>query len=520
MHDALRRILTVALVCAITAATFLLIRPNLPGGYGLLDFLRGTPAPEKTTGNGSTPPEQFTTPNTSPLTADDVPLLDQLSNDIATLVSRVRPSVVFINTTQRFEVAGLRISSLGIFKDSQLAERPGLGSGVITTAEGHIVTNHHVIEDVDEIEVTTYTGKTYAVDLIGTDPSADIAVLKLRGGDSTTFPALPFGDSSKVRVGQMVLALGNPYYLGDSVTQGIISALPRQVTETAYKTFQTDTAINPGNSGGPLVNTRGEIIGINNSVFNSAGTTTNPQGLSFAIPSNDARTTFETIMSSKRSIIGFLGVNTNNLSDITKFQLGIRDGRGVMAVEVAPESPAEASGLQPGDIILSFDSVPVTDTTNLYKHIGAHRIGTDANIEIIRDTAKVTLTATIVDKADYLAASADRRRQEEEGAAKKISNALGITVENLTVYQRHRLGIDRTAPAIYISGIEQESPLRGKLQAFDLITQINDVQIYTTRQFFEEIDKLPFDEKSTLYFIRQQQRLRVNFTPRNAPPTE
>ena len=520
MHDALRRILTVSLVCAIAAAAFLVVRPHISEGYGLLDFLRGTQAPARDTGNGTAPPEKFTTPTSAPLTASDVPLLDQLSNDIATLVERVRPSVVFINTTQRYEISGLRISPFGIFKDSKFAERPGLGSGVIVTGEGHIVTNHHVIEDVNEVEVTTTDGKTYAVDLIGTDPSADIAVLKLRTEPGTTFPALPFGDSSGVRVGQIVFALGNPYYLGDSVTQGIISALPRQVTETAFKTFQTDTAINPGNSGGPLVNTRGEIIGINNSVFNSAGAATNPQGLSFAIPSNDARKTFETIMASKRSIIGFLGVNTNNLSDITKYQLGIRDGRGVMAVEVAPESPAAAAGLQPGDIILSFDTEPISDTTNLYKHIGAHRIGTDAEIEIIRDTTRVSLTATIVDKADYLAASADRRRQEEEGAAKKISNALGITVENLTVYQRHRLGIDRTAPAIYISGIEADSPLRGKLQAFDLITQVNDVQIYTTRQFFEEVDKLPFDKKSTLYFIRQQQRLRVNFTPRHTATPE
>ena len=217
-----------------------------------------------------------------------------------------------------------------------------LGSGVIVSKEGHILTNYHVIADMDKIQVELYDGRVEPAEIVGTDPDTDIAVLKIKADNVTP---LLLGNSDEVKVGQMVFAVGNPLGLQETVTRGIISAKSRVVDDSSLEYFQTDAAINEGNSGGPLVNLRGEIIGINTRVASQMGKL-QPQGLSFAIPSNVARRTLEAILKDGRVVHSYFGIKFNQLPPGLTAQLGVNQANDVLVTNVAAGSPAEKAGLK------------------------------------------------------------------------------------------------------------------------------------------------------------------------------
>lgn len=511
MKDAARRLAILALVVIAGTVAFTGVRSQL-GGFGLIEFARGADAPAPREGR----PEPYT-PATGPaVPADSVALLQRFSEEYATLLEAVRPSVVSINTTRRDVVKRVYLHPLGGFlqRDEQ-TEEPGLGSGVIVSREGHVVTNYHVIEGLDDIDdeitVTTNDGSTFEAELVGYEVGIDIAVLRIRTTEEREFPALAFGDSSAVRVGETVFAVGNPFGLGETVTQGIISARPRRVKDTDYETFQTDTVINPGNSGGPLVNVRGEVIGINVALYAGQRGLQTWQGVSLAIPADDVKRTFESIMRHGRSLAGYLGVGVNDISALDKLRLGISDERGVLVSDIVPESPADQAGLRPGDLVLEFGGRPVHGTEEFFSLITNHPIDKPVEIGILRNGKVGTVEAVVAERSEFVE---NAREVDEREVAEKISDALGISVRDLSPYQRQRLGLHPNSPGIEITAIDPGSPLAGRLQPSDLIYQLNDLAIYTTAQFHAAIDQLPFDQPSTLYSFQNGRRIPIRFTPR------
>ena len=279
-------------------------------------------------------PETFTLPDKAPLDLGDVELLSRLNDEYARLTEAVVPSVVSIDT------AGVRSELLEVWGRTQVRNYPtqGQGSGVIVTSEGHVITNHHVIAGQQKIQVTLHGGKTYTAQLIGEDTLLDIAVLKIDSNEK--FVPLKIGDSSQAQVGQIVLAVGNPFGLGETVTQGIISAKERSLSDNQRDLFQTDAAINPGNSGGPLVNLRGEIIGINVAIFSPDKQNPGFQGVGFSIPSNDVKDALLQILERGRPIRGFLGINqVRDVDPTVRAVLGYEGDGGAAVLGVLPGSP-------------------------------------------------------------------------------------------------------------------------------------------------------------------------------------
>ena len=314
----------------------------------------------------------------------DVQVLTALDAEYTRLTAAVMPSVVSIATT--------RSVSLSPFLPPR--EERSLGSGVIVSQEGHILTNHHVVAGVETIVVQLIDGRHLPAQLIGTDEVTDIAILKITAPDIVP---LPLGDSDAVRVGQMVFAVGNPFGFQASVTQGIVSGRDRRASEDSGVEFlQTDAAVNEGNSGGPLLNLRGEVIGINSRIFSRAEATA-WLGISFAIPSNVARRALESVLKTGRIVHGYLGVDMRSLTPEIVRELGLPDASGALVLEVRPGSPAARAGLQPRDLIRAFNGRPVSDIYALRERVAETDLPAKVTLGILREGREQTLTAEIVE---------------------------------------------------------------------------------------------------------------------------
>ena len=277
----------------------------------------------------------------------------------------------------------------------------GLGSGVIVSPSGVIITNHHVVGEADAIKVLLSDKSEFTAELIGTDPKSDLAVLRI---DATNLPTIPWADSDRLQVGEYVLAIGNPFGLNQTVTMGIVSAVGRARMGIAeYEDFiQTDAAINPGNSGGPLVNARGEVVGINTAIFSRSG---GSMGIGFAVPSNMARAIVDQLVATGRVVRGWLGVSIQDLTPDLASQVGAAEAKGVLVSDVLDRSPAERAGLQRGDIIREFDGRAVDDATQLRNAVAGTTIGRRVSIGVIRDGHALTLPVTIGEQPKRVAAS-------------------------------------------------------------------------------------------------------------------
>ncbi len=334
--------------------------------------------------------EKFTLPELPPLDVGNVELLSRLNAEYANLTRAVVPSVVSIDTQ------GIRTERLADFWGRVFERRmptQGQGSGVIVSKEGHVVTNHHVVAGQQKFRISLHGGKSYTAHLIGEDRLLDIAVLKIDGDGP--FQPLKLGDSSQAQVGQLVFAVGNPFGLGETVTQGIISAKERSISDNQRDLFQTDAAINPGNSGGPLVNLRGEIIGINVAIFSPDRQNPGFQGVGFSIPSNDVRDAIEQILERGRPIRGFLGVQMRDLDLMLRSNLDYGGENGALVTGVVPGSPADRAGLQQWDVIVSLDGKSIQSSNQLFGLIQGARVGHTVVIEIWRGGSIVKLQAKI-----------------------------------------------------------------------------------------------------------------------------
>ncbi|HEY3897644.1 MAG TPA: DegQ family serine endoprotease [Chthoniobacter sp.] len=371
-------------------------------------------------------------------------------------------------------------------------ERFGLGSGVIVSPEGHILTNNHVIEGADEIIVTLGNDKhEYKARKIGTDPSTDIAVLKIE--PNAKLHEITFADSDKLRVGDLAIAVGNPFGLTQSVTMGIVSALGRSDTHiTDYENFiQTDASINPGNSGGALVDVEGRLIGINTAIFSRTG---GNQGIGFAVPSNLARTVMESLIKNGKVSRGFLGIALQPLSDDLAKAFKLPGDTGALVAEVTPRSPAEKAGIKSGDVVVAVNGKKVEGPRELQLLVAGIAPGTKVDVKLVRDGAEKTVNVELAERPGNKVAAND---QPEKNGDPDVLD--GVTVGDINGETRKKFDLPEAASGVVITEIDPDSPsAEAGLKAGDVIHEINREPISSAKQAVELSEKVKTEKKVLL----------------------
>ncbi len=371
--------------------------------------------------------------------------------------------------------------------DGAPEERPrrrgsALGSGFVISEDGYVVTNNHVIENADEILIEFYDGKELPAEVVGTDPNTDIAVLKVEFGTPLAF--VPFGDSTAMRTGDWVMAMGNPLGQGFSVSAGIVSSVGRELQGAYDDYIQTDAAINRGNSGGPLFNMDGEVIGVNTAILSPNGGSI---GIGFAMSSNVVTRVVDQLQEFGETRRGWLGVRIQDVDEELAESLGLDAASGALITDV-PEGPAREAGIEVRDVILTFDGREIADTRELVRTVGNAPVGEAVRVTVFRDGQTETLLVTLgrreeAERAVPASAEAD---PEEVGEAE----LLGMTVSTLTEELRQQLGLDGDASGLVVSDIDPDSSAYGKgLRAGDLIEEAGQVRVETVAELEARLDE-------------------------------
>lgn len=419
-------------------------------------------------------------------------LLEEMQNVITDLADRVKPAVVNI-----FPLQGP-----GRSKESpreRLPNSPGSGSGVIIDQKGHIVTNNHVVGDAAEVEVRLSDKTKFTARVIGKDPDTDLAVLQINTDRS--LPSVNFGDSTKVKVGQWVLAVGNPFGLDRTVTLGVVSGVGREnMNLSRYENFiQTDASINPGNSGGPLFNMHGEVIGINTAIINFA------QGIGFAIPSNMAKQVIQQLLTKGKVVRGWLGVGIQPVTAELAGKFGVAEGEGVLVNEVFENEPAARAGIKPGDVIIKVDGRTVDTPNTLSRLIASTEPGASAAIELMRDGKRTTLSVALSERRDEaIVASVPQSRTEIK---------LGIDVQDLTAELAEKFKLKDTK-GVLIAKVEQGSMAHVEgLREGDLIKEVNRGEVSTVNEFTAAVGRVKRGETILLRVLRESRAFYVVLKP-------
>ena len=429
--------------------------------------------------------------------------------DFADMVDKVGPAVVNIRTTERLKLNQSRNGQPGeeemqeflrrffggaVPTPRQPGQQPrgrrsapqqedqevqrGVGSGFITSADGYVLTNAHVVDGADEVYVTLTDKREFKAKVLGADARTDVAVLKIEG---SKLPYLPIGDSGKIRVGEWVVAIGSPFNLENTVTAGIISAKSRD-TGDYLALIQSDVAVNPGNSGGPLINMRGEVIGINSQIATLSG---GYNGISFAVPIDEAMRVADQLKKSGKVTRGRIGVQIGQLTKEVAESLGLKDAQGAEVTLVEPGGPADKGGLKAGDIILKFNGAPINRSSDLPRMVGGTALGSKAVVTVWRKGAQVDIPVTVAeleaDKVASKASPAEKKKKAEEPA-----NALGFKVADLGADKMKELAVDGGVLVEAAEGVAANAGLREG----DVLLQINNVEIKDAKQFNAVVAKL------------------------------
>lgn len=428
--------------------------------------------------------------NHRPAAAAPAPNVDQaLANGgFSPIVNAALPAVVNISTSKVTKTPQNPIFDNPFFREFfGEGQRPpreqkenSLGSGVVISPDGYILTNNHVIEGATDIRITFSDKREAKAKLVGTDPKTDIAVLKVEEKGLT---ALPIGDSSKVNVGDFALAIGNPFGLGQTVTLGIVSAKGRgNLRIEDYEDFiQTDAAINPGNSGGALVNTRGELVGINTAIL-SRGNSGGNQGIGFAVPVNMAKTVMDQLIKNGRVIRGYLGLSLQDVDPKLAKALNLKDNKGAVVASVQPESPASRAGFQPGDVIVELNGQPVTEVRTLRLSIAGMAPGTSVSMKVVREGGQIPITAKLEELPnDQPLASSENDGPGDEPNPTEGGSLDGVVVGDLSPQLRQRLNLPS---GVVVRGIRPGSPAdEAGLQRDDVIVQVNRKPVTNSREY-------------------------------------
>jgi serine protease Do len=414
------------------------------------------------------------------------------------LIKDTSPSVVNISTTQKVTTGmpelpeGLEIPDLPegspfgeLFKyffehddnGPSYRDAKSLGSGFIISQDGYVLTNYHVIKGADEIIVRLSDRRELMGEVIGLDKRSDVALLKI---EATDLPVARIGKSSDLEVGEWVLAIGSPFGFDHSATAGIVSAKGRSLPSENYVPFiQTDVAINPGNSGGPLFNQEGEVVGVNSQIYSRTG---GYMGLSFAIPIEVAMDVADQLKTSGRVSRGWLGVLIQDVTRDLAESFGMKQPRGALVAKVLPNSPAEAAGVEVGDVIVKFDGKNVINSSNLPPIVGSSKVGVKIPVEIIRASRRATINVKLGELPE------DEVQARVERPEKTTTNRLGITVSELDAELKAELEIDH---GVVVDRIVDGAASRAGVRKGDVILSIDNRAVKSAKQFQSMIDELP-----------------------------
>ena len=360
----------------------------------------------------------------------------------------------------------------------------GLGTGFIIDKEGFILTNNHVVENADEIKVRLADEKEFSAKIIGRDPKTDLALIRIE--TKQPLKSLPLGDSDELGVGDWVVAIGNPFGLGNTVTAGIVSAKYRQLGAGAYDNFiQTDASINPGNSGGPLLNTAGEVIGINSAIFSQSGGNI---GIGFAIPINMAKDLLPQLKTGK-VIRGWLGVMIQPITPELKDKLKLEDEKGALVADVTKGGPADEGGIKRGDVIVGFDGKEVKESKDLPFLVASTRVGKSVTVEVIRKDQRKSLEVRI----------GELKEIKEPQAVSEMRPYLGMIVEELTPELAEKLGQLETRGVVVVQVDDNTPAAEAGVRPGDIILEVDQAPVENLDQFNRTIGT--YKERDTILFL-------------------
>ena len=464
----------------------------------------------------------------TPLTAKNqvssrsIETLSQLSDALSEVAGVATPSVVNISTTRVVKQSeqgpfdffddpffrrffGDQYQHPNIPKEHK---EQSLGSGVIVSEDGYIVTNNHVIEKSQEIKVLLSNKRDYKAKLIGADPKTDVAVIKI---EAKGLAALPWGDSNKLRVGEIVFAIGNPFGLNQTVTMGVIGAVGRANVGIAdYEDFiQTDAAINPGNSGGALINAKGELIGINTAIVSRTG---GYQGIGFAVPSSMVKQVMESLIKYKKVVRGWLGVSIQEVTSDLAEEFGVKDLKGALVSSIMKNSPAAKAGIKQGDVILQFNGKDVEDTGHLRNMVSQTAIGTKVKVRLLRQKKEIDVEVSIAELPKKLSEAAE---EEDAAETQEESNALsGVTVRELTPELAKRFGAKEGDAGVMVVKIDPGSKaFEAGVRQGDVVLQINQKDIATIEDYKKAVARLKAKERILLLIRRKGEDLFLTVRP-------
>ncbi|MEJ2695400.1 MAG: DegQ family serine endoprotease [Candidatus Sulfobium sp.] len=436
------------------------------------------------------------------ISKQSIDLLNRTGEALAEVAAAVKPAIVNISTTRTVKVTtGMqpffndpffrRFFGDRNFGQGHPRERKShaLGSGVITSPDGYIITNYHVVKGADKIKVTLSDQREFTGEVIGSDPKTDIAVVKIKAKD---LPVLPLGNSDLMKAGDIVLAVGNPYGLNQTVTMGIVSATGRSNVGIAdYEDFiQTDAAINPGNSGGALVNAGGQLIGINTAIFSTTG---GYQGIGFAIPSNMVKTIMNSLIKYGKVTRGWLGVSIQKITPELSKQFGLKNENGALVSDVVDRSPAQKAGLKRGDVIIEYDGKEIDQPYQLRNMVGNTKPGSVHEVTVLRGGKEMTLKVTIGELPSEM----------QQGPGGEYQNVLkGVGVQDLTLGIAAKLNIPDRVKGVVVTSVDEGSPAAGVLKEGDVIQEVNRHRIKDVKEYKDTVSGIKPDETVLLLIYR------------------
>jgi len=457
-------------------------------------------------------PASKTEPQTTPVSVvlDERPVTrDGVGRaSFAPVIKKVSPGVVRVFTTIKAQKTGQSGSPdmndllRRFFGDQSQGRMPrgnfgtprqeGVGSGVIATKDGYILTNNHVVDGADEVKVALQDGREFTAKVIGRDPKSDVAVIKI---DATDLPAVPMADSDKVEVGDVVLAIGNPFGIGQTVTTGIVSAKGRGNMGLDYEDFiQTDAAINPGNSGGALVDADGRLIGINTAILSRSG---GNQGIGFAIPVNLARDEMQSLIKDGHVTRGYLGVMIQDLTPALAKEFKLKDSTGALIGDVTPKGPAEKAGLKSGDLLVEFNGKKVADSRHLKLEVARTQPGQTVPVKILRDGTSKTLEVTVKTLPGSESLAKNDKASDDTGTL----NGVGVT--DLDDQAREQLKVPETVKGAVVTEVKPDSAAaEAGLKPGDIIQEINRKPVKNAEEAVR-LTENPSDKTSLLRVWRE-----------------
>jgi len=441
-------------------------------------------------------------------------VVDGVRASYADIVDKVAPAVVKVNSVHKEKA-----SKQPATPDNQIVPFPfggppqqrgpsiqrGVGSGVIVSADGTILTNNHVIDGADKVQVEMNDKRSFEAKVVGTDKPSDLALLKI---DAKDLPFLSMGDSDKVRVGDVVLAIGNPLGMGQTVTSGIISAKGRRtgLSDGSFEDFlQTDAPINQGNSGGPLINVSGELVGINSQILSPSGGNI---GIGFSIPSNMAKSVMEQLLKDGKVHRGQLGVIVQNITADLADSFKVKGLDGVVVAQVKKDSAADKAGVKRGDIILSLNGEKIEDSNSLRNRIAGTAPGTEVTLKIQRDGSEQDIKITLSEVSTEEQAGSDKGPAADKEGDSSNSGKLGITVQPLTADTAKKLGLPADAKGLAVSDVDPDGPAaEAGIREGDVILEVNRQEVQTAEDMQGALDKLA--SKALLLVARRGQAIFV-----------